>query len=86
MPKAIHAQQDRRAAESNAKETLARLKELKVRTAAELVEQNVEGGRNDDLLCLSVDPLATNPVNNSLERIIREIRRRTRVVEVFRLA
>jgi putative transposase len=41
MLKAIHAQEDRRAAESKAKEIVARLKELKVRTAAELVEQKV---------------------------------------------
>jgi transposase-like protein len=34
MLKAIHAQEDRRAAKSKAKEIVARLKELKLRTAA----------------------------------------------------
>jgi putative transposase len=41
MLKAIDAQEDRRAAESKAKEIVARLKEMKPRIAAELVEQKV---------------------------------------------
>jgi transposase-like protein len=42
MLKTIHAQEDRRAAKSKAKEIAALLKELKLRTAAELVEQRVD--------------------------------------------
>ncbi|MET0661051.1 MAG: hypothetical protein ABW110_23175 [Steroidobacteraceae bacterium] len=41
MLKAIHAQEDRPAAEGKAKEIVARLKALKLRSAAELVEQKV---------------------------------------------
>jgi hypothetical protein len=41
MLKAIHAQESRRAAQSKATEIVARLKEMKLRTAAELVEQKV---------------------------------------------
>jgi transposase-like protein len=41
MLKAIHAQENRKAAQAKATEIVARLKELKLRTAAELVEQKV---------------------------------------------
>jgi putative transposase len=41
MLKAIHAQEDRKAALSKSSEVVARLKEMKLRTAAELVEQKV---------------------------------------------
>jgi len=81
MLKAIHAQEDRRAAKSKAKEIVARLKELKLRTAAELVEQKV-----DETMTYYAYP-STHwrqiRTNNPLERIIREIRRRTRVVGAF---
>ena len=72
---------DRRAAKSKAKEIVARLKELKLRTAAELVEQKV-----DETMTYYAFP-STHwrqiRTNNPLERIIREIRRRTRVVGAF---
>jgi putative transposase len=42
MLKAIHAQVDRRAAEAKAKEVVARLQALKVKTAADLVQQKVK--------------------------------------------
>jgi hypothetical protein len=38
MLKAIHAQEDRRAAHAKAAEVATRLKEMRLRTAAELVE------------------------------------------------
>jgi hypothetical protein len=41
MLKAIHAQEDRKAAQTKAAEIVTRLKEMKLRTAAELVEQKV---------------------------------------------
>lgn len=41
MLKAIHAQEDRKAAQAKAKEVVARLKAMKLKSAAELVEQKV---------------------------------------------
>src|SRR5579864_3387895 len=81
MLKAIHAQEDRRAAKSKAKEIVARLKELKLRTAAELVEQKVE----ETMTYYAYPSTHWRQIrtNNPLERIIREIRRRTRVVGAF---
>jgi putative transposase len=81
MLKAIHAQEDRRAAKSKAKEIVARLKELKLRTAAELVEQKVD----ETMTYYSYPSTHWRQIrtNNPLERIIREIRRRTRVVGAF---
>jgi len=81
MLKAIHAQEDRRAAKSKAKEIVARLKELKLRTAAELVEQKVE----ETMTYYTYPSTHWRQIrtNNPLERIIREIRRRTRVVGAF---
>jgi putative transposase len=83
MLKAIHAQEDRRAAKSKTKEKeiVARLKELKLRTAAELVEQKVE----ETMTYYAYPSTQWRQIrtNKSLERIIREIRRRTRVVGAF---
>jgi putative transposase len=81
MLKAIHAQEDRPAAEAKAKEVLTRLRAMKLKSAAELVEQKVA-----ETLSYYAYP-ATHwrqiRTNNPLERIIREIRRRTRVVGAF---
>ena len=81
MLKAIHAQEDRKAAATKAIEVVARLKEMKLRAAAELVEQKVA-----ETLTYYAYP-STHwrqlRTNNPLERIIREIRRRTRVVGAF---
>ena len=81
MLKAIHAQENRRAAVAKGAEIVERLKEMKLRTAAELVEQKVA-----ETLTYYAYP-STHwrqlRTNNPLERIIREIRRRTRVVGAF---
>jgi putative transposase len=60
---------------------VARLKELKLRTAAELVEQKVE----ETMSYYAYPSTHWRQIwtNNPLERIIREIRRRTRVVGAF---
>jgi putative transposase len=81
MLKAIHAQENRKAAQAKATEIVARLKELKPRTAAELVEQKVVG----TLTYYAYPSTHWRQIrtNNPLERIIREIRRRTRVVGAF---
>lgn len=81
MLKAIHAQENRKAAQAKAAEVVARLKEMKLRTAAELVEQRV----GETLTYYSYPSTHWRQVrtNNPLERIIREIRRRTRAVGAF---
>ena len=81
MLKAIHAQEDRPAAEAKAKEIVTRLKSLKLRTAAELVEQRV--GETLNYYAYPSTHWRQIRTNNPLERIIREIRRRTRVVGAF---
>jgi len=81
MLKAIHAQEDRRAAENKGKEIVMRLKEMRLRTAAELVEQKV--GETLTYYAYPSTHWRRVRTNNPLERIIREIRRRTRVVGAF---
>jgi putative transposase len=81
MLKAIHAQEDRAAALSKVKEVSARLKAMKLQRAADLVEQRA-------VETLTYYGFPSNHwrqirTNNPLERIIREIRRRTRVVGAF---
>jgi len=81
MLKAIHAQESRRTAQAKATEVVARLKEMKLRTAAELVEQKV--GETMTYYAYPWTHWRQLRTNNPLERIIREIRRRTRVVGAF---
>ncbi|MGA8312100.1 MAG: IS256 family transposase [Terriglobales bacterium] len=81
MLKAIHAQEDRRAAKTKATEIVERLKTMKLRTAAELVEQKV--GETMSYYTYPSTHWRQIRTNNPLERIIREIRRRTRVVGAF---
>jgi transposase-like protein len=81
MLKAIHAQEDRKAAKAKAAEVVIRLKEMRLKSAAELVEQKVE----ETLTYYGYPAVHWRQIrtNNPLERIIREIRRRTRVVGAF---
>jgi putative transposase len=81
MLKAIHAQEDRRAAKTKATEIVERLKAMKLRSAAELVEQKV--GETMSYYAYPSTHWRQIRTNNPLERIIREIRRRTRVVGAF---
>jgi transposase-like protein len=81
MLKAIHAQEDRAAAARKAEEVIARLKALRLAKAAELVE-----GAIDETLSYYAFPeehWRRIRTNNPLERLMREIRRRTRVVGAF---
>lgn len=81
MLKAIHAQEDHAAASAKAAEVVRALKAQKLGKAAQLVEDCIEE-------TLSYYSFPGNHwtrirTNNPLERIIREIRRRTRVVGAF---
>jgi putative transposase len=81
MLKAIHAQEDRQAAEAKIKEVIARLQGMKLTSAAGLVEEKAA----ETLTYFAYPSTHWRQIrtNNPLERIIREIRRRTRVVGAF---
>ena len=81
MLKAIHAREDRAAAEAKSKEIVARLRAMKLKSAAEIIEQKA----TETLTYYSYPSTHWRQIrtNNPLERIIRETRRRTRVVGVF---
>jgi transposase-like protein len=81
MLKAIHGQEDRAEALKKAHFVVAKLKEMKLRKAAEVVERGVE-----ETLSYTLFPREhwrRIRTNNPLERILREVRRRTRVVGNF---
>jgi putative transposase len=81
MLKAIHAQEDRKAAAAKGKDVVARLRSMKLKSAAEFVEQKV--GETLTYYAYPSTHWRQIRTNNPLERIIREIRRRTRVVGAF---
>lgn len=81
MLKAIHAQEDLEAAQDKARAIVEKLRAMRLAKAAELVERTVT-----ETLTYYRHPSAhwrRIRTNNPLERIIREIRRRTRVVGAF---
>src|SRR6516164_2453649 len=81
MLKAIHASEDITAAREKATRVIEKLRGLRLARAAELVEAAVE-----DTLAYYAFPeehWRRIRTNNPLERILREIRRRTRVVGAF---
>src|SRR5579859_7786290 len=81
MLKAIHAQEDRAAARQKAEQVTAKLKEMKLANAADLVRAGIE-----ETLFYYVFPREhwrSLRTNNPLERILREVRRRTRAVGAF---
>ena len=81
MVKAIHAAEDRSAAIVTASRVVEKLKEMKLPKAALLIERAVP-----DTLAYYAFPdthWRSLRTNNPLERLMREIRRRTRVVGAF---
>lgn len=81
MLKAIHAQEDRAAAQAKATDVITKLRAQRLNKAAELVEEHV--GETLTYYAFPDPHWRRLRTNNPLERIIREIRRRTRVVGAF---
>jgi putative transposase len=81
MLKAIHAQESREAADNKAQAIIGDLRASKMAKAADLVEQAV----HETLTYYGFPDLHWQKIrtNNPLERIMKEIRRRTRVVGAF---
>jgi transposase-like protein len=81
MLKAIHAQESRDTAERKANAIVADLRAAKMTKAADIVEQTV----HETLTYYAFPDIHWQKIrtNNPLERIMREIRRRTRVVGAF---
>lgn len=81
MLKAIHAQEDRQAAEEKITAVTNKLKGMKLTNAAKIVEE----GAKETLSYYDFPSQHWRSIrtNNPLERLMREIRRRTRVVGAF---
>ncbi len=81
MLKAIHAQEDLEAACEKAEAVVAKLETMKLRAAAEKIREGIE----ETLTYYAFPDKHRRQIrtNNPLERIMREIRRRSRVVACF---
>lgn len=81
MLKAIHAPESKKASREKAKAVVAQLREMKLKEAAKKVEDGVEETLTYcDFPCEHWTRIRTN---NVIERLNREIRRRTCVVGTF---
>jgi transposase-like protein len=81
MLKAIHAQESREAAESKSEDVINKLKVMKLKAAAELVEKSIH-----ETLTYYAYPAQhwlKIKTNNPMERLLKEARRRTKVVGAF---
>ena len=81
MLKAIHAQEDRSEALAKARSVVKKLVSMKLKKAAELVRDGIE--ETLTYYRFPREHWRHIKTNNPLERILREVRRRTRVVGAF---
>jgi len=81
MLKAIHAQEDAEAAREKARQVAAKLREMRLARAAEIVEAGID--ETLTYYAMPAEHWRCLRTNNPLERLMREIRRRTRVVGAF---
>jgi transposase-like protein len=81
MLKAIHAQEDRKEAEKKAATVVKKLQAMKLRKASDTVKDGIE--ETLSYYAFPSEHWRKIRTNNPLERIMREIRRRTRVVGSF---
>ena len=81
MLKAIHAQEDREAAKEKIAAVMKKLKTMRLANAAKIVEEGA--GETLSYYDFPSQHWRSLRTNNPLERLIREIRRRTRVVGAF---
>jgi len=81
MLKAIHAQEDRQAALRKAEDVAEKLEAMKLGKAARIVREGV--AETLGYMSYPMEHWRQIRTNNPLERIMREIRRRTRVVGAF---
>ena len=81
MLKAVHAQEDKESAQEKADRVIQKLKAMKLSGAAKKVEEAV--GETLTYYKFPTQHWIRIRTNNPLERILREIRRRTRVVGSF---
>ena len=81
MLKAIHAQEDATAAKEKARHVVEKLRAMKLAKAAEIVAAGVD--ETLSYYAMPSEHWRCLRTNNPLERLMREIRRRTRVVGAF---
>ena len=81
MLKAIHAQESRQAAETKADDVVAGLKAIKLKAAAELVESHI--AQTLTYHAYPSEHWLKLKTNNPMERLLKEARRRTKVVGAF---
>ena len=81
MLKAIHAQEDKTAAKEKAKSVISRLREMKLNKAADKLENGLE--ETLTYMDFPSEHWLRIRTNNVIERVNREIKRRTRVIGTF---
>jgi len=81
MLKAIHAQEDKEAARAKASAVVDKLEAMKLSKAAGVLREGVE--ETLTYMAFPREHWSRVRANNALERIMKEVRRRTRVVGAF---
>lgn len=81
MLKAIHAQEDKPAAQKKGQEVVAKLRKFKLAKAAQIVESGLE--ETLSYYQFPSEHWRSLRTNNPLERVLKEVRRRTKVIGAF---